>query len=351
MDCSARWIVTARAAALLAASIATTAAACAPPGRVKVFVLAGQSNMEGKAKVELLERQLSQPATRSRFERYQKEGRWVERDDVFIKFLDRKGALTVGFGSPGCIGPELELGHVLGDRFEEPVLLIKTAWGGRSLFRDFRPPSAGLPAPAALEKLLAAARKQKPDATLADVKAAFGASYGAMIEEVKSTLAKLGEHFPQLAGREPEIAGFVWFQGWNDMIDAEATAEYTSNLARFIRDVRKDLASPALPFVVGQMGVEGLKPSAEIQRFKAAQAAILDVPDLKANVALVKTDVFWDVEAEAVFKKGWREHIDEWNAVGSDWPFHYLGSVKTMCAIGKAFAEALLAPPRSEARG
>ena len=51
----------------------------------------------------------------------------------------------------------------------------------------------------------------------------------------------------------------------------------------------------------------------------------MDVAEFKGNVALVKTDVFWDTEAEAVFKKGWRENLDEWNKVGSDYPYHYLG--------------------------
>jgi hypothetical protein len=119
---------------------------------VKVFILAGQSNMEGKAKVELLEYQVKQPATRDLFKHLQKDGKWVERDGVWIKFLDRKG-----------------------------------------------------------------------------------------------------------------------------------------------------------------------------------------------NVALVKTDQFWDLEAEAVYKKGWRQNLEEWKTVGSDWPFHYLGSAKTLCAIGKAFGEARMA--------
>src|SRR5215217_8179273 len=101
---------------------------------VKVFILAGQSNMEGKAKLSLLEYQAAQPATRGLFAHLRKDDKWVERDDVCIKFLDRKGKLTVGYGSPGCIGPELEFGNVVGDRYEEPVLLIKTAWGGRSLW-------------------------------------------------------------------------------------------------------------------------------------------------------------------------------------------------------------------------
>jgi alpha-galactosidase len=326
--------------ALLLCSLLVQAAE--PPKAVRVFVLAGQSNMEGKAKVSLLEYQARQPGTGDLFKHLRKDDKWVERDDVWIKFLDRKGKLTVGYGSPGCIGPELEFGRVVGDHFAEPVLLIKTAWGGRSLYRDFRPPGAGLPPAEVLEKMLADVRKRKADATIDDVKKTFGATYRAMLDEVNGTLADVKKHFPELAGRQHELAGFIWFQGWNDMISAEYTKEYIANLAHLIRDVRKDFKSPKLPVVIGQMGVDGENPGRNIQTFKAAQAAILDMPEFKGNVALVKTDVFWDREAETVFKKGWREHIDEWNKVGSDYPYHYLGSAKTMLRIGRAFGEAAL---------
>jgi hypothetical protein len=315
-----------------------------PAKPVKVFILAGQSNMEGKAKLSLLDYQAEQPATRDLFKHWRKDGKWIERDDVWIKFLDRKGKLTVGYGSPKCIGPELEFGTVVGDRYDEPVLLIKTAWGGRSLSRDFRPPAAGMPADAVLEKMLADLKKQKgkENATLDDVKKPFGAAYRDMLSEVNGTLADLKKHFPEYAGRGYEIAGFVWFQGWNDMINADYTAEYTANLAHFIRDIRKDFKAPKLPFVIGQMGVDGANPSANIKKFKDAQAAVMELAEFKGNVALVKTDAFWDTEAEVVFKKGWRENIDEWNKVGSDYPFHYLGSAKTMCKMGRAFGEAVL---------
>lgn len=133
------------------------------------------------------------------------------------------------------------------------------------------------------------------------------------------------------------------------MISAEYTAEYATNLAHFVRDVRKDLECPGLPFVIGQMGVDGLKAGEGVERFKAAQAAVAEMPEFKGNVALVKTDVHWDLEADAVFRKGWRENIDEWNKVGSDWPYHYLGSAKTLCAIGRAFGEAVLAMRREAA--
>jgi alpha-galactosidase len=222
------------------------------------------------------------------------------------------------------------------------VLLIKTAWGGRSLYRDFRSPGAGLPPEQVLQKMLADLKKRTPTATLDDVVKPFGASYRAMLDEVNGTLASLKTHFPDYAGQGHELAGFIWFQGWNDMINADATAEYTSNLRRFIHDVRKDLKAPKLPLVIGQMGVDGLKANAGVQKFKAAQAAVIEDAEFKANVALVKTDVFWDLEADAVFRKGWRENLAEWNKVGSDFPYHYLGSVKTMLGIGRAFGDAVL---------
>jgi hypothetical protein len=308
---------------------------------VKVFILAGQSNMEGKAKVSLMDYQVSQPATRPLFAHFQQNGKWMERDDVFIKFLDRRGPLTAGYGSPGCIGPELQFGWCAGDHYKEPVLLIKTAWGGRSLWRDFRSPSAGLPPDPALQKMLTEAQKKKPETTLEDIRKPFGSAYRDMLGEVNTTLSNSGALFPPLAGHTPELAGCVWFQGWNDMISAEYTAEYAVNLAHFIRDVRKDLKSPVLPFVVVQMGVDGLNPGDNIKRFKEAQAAAAALPEFKENVTLIKSDVFWDTEAEAVFKKGWREHMEEWNKVGSDWGYHYLGSARTHCAIGRACAEAL----------
>lgn len=314
--------------------------AAEPP--IKVFVLAGQSNMEGKAKVSLMDYQAEQPATRDFYKHLRKDGQWLEREDVWIKFLDRKGKLTVGYGSPKCIGPELEFGTVVGDRYAEQVLLIKTAWGGRSLYRDFRPPSAGLPDEAVLNKLLADMKKQKPETTLEDVKKTFGASYRAMLEEVNSTLGSLKKLYPDYAGQGYELAGFVWFQGWNDMISADGTLEYAQNLAHLIRDVRKDLKVPGLPVVVGQMGVDGEKAEGGIKKFKDAQAAGVALPEFKGNVALVKTDRFWDTDAEAVFKKGWRENLDEWNKVGSDFPYHYLGSARTMMKIGRAFGEAML---------
>lgn len=313
---------------------------------VKVFILAGQSNMEGKAKVALLQHQMMQPETKDLFAHLHKDGELIEREDVYVKFLKRHGKLTAGFGSPNRIGPELQFGFSMGDRFDEPVLLIKTAWGGKSLFRDFRPPAAGLPSGDVLTAQLVKEQKRRPETTLEEVRDSYGFYYREMLKEIRETLANLGDFIPDY-DRETgcEIAGFVWFQGWNDMMKPDFVDAYPDNMAHFIRDVRQDLDCPGLPFVVGVLGVGGVqgeKVNEKKIKFKQNQAAVGALQEFKGNVAVVHTDQFWDVEADAVFSKGWKENLDEWQRIGSDRPYHYLGSVKCYNRIGDAFAKALL---------
>jgi exonuclease III len=312
---------------------------------ISVYILAGQSNMEGKAQLKLLEHQITAPETAKRFAHLHDKGAWLERDDVFIEFLGRRGKLTVGYGSPNRIGPELDFGHTMGNQLDQPVLIIKTAWGGKSLWRDFRPPSAGLPTER-MQEILDDALKRGPEATMAQVEASFGHYYREMLREVRVTMAEAGDRFPELKGRRLELRGAVWFQGWNDMVDERATAEYASNMAHWIRDLRRDLGVPQLPVVIGQLGVDGELPpgkDSKKQAFKDAQAEAAALEEWQGSVALVKTDQYWDWTADKVFRKGWKENIEEWEKVGSDFPYHYLGSAKCYSDIGRAFAEAMLA--------
>jgi hypothetical protein len=172
------------------------------------------------------------------------KGEWVVRDDVQVSFKVgdevRKGGLTVGYtgyGGSSHIGPELGFGLVMGDHYENPVLLIKTAWGGKSLFVDFRPPSSG---------------------------GQTGPYYTKMVEEVRAALAELGN-------RKYEIAGFVWQQGWNDMCTKEAIPEYARNLVNLVKDLRKEFNTPDMPVVVGELGNGGPVTSGDMFDFRKAQ--------------------------------------------------------------------------------
>ena len=313
---------------------------------VRVFILAGQSNMEGKAQVKLLDQQIKDPATADLFEHLHVDGEYVVRDDVWINYLDRRGPLTVGYGSPDRIGVELEFGIEMGDHFEEPVLLIKTAWGGKSLYRDFRPPSAGLPSDETLQDILertnAGNRKNnRPEISLDDVKQSFGRFYRDMMGEIDATLTEMGTRFPQLDGRRYEICGFVWFQGWNDQYDG-AENEYESNMAHFIRDVRSDLGRPDLPFVIGVMGQNGSEPARNAMLvIQKAQIAMESRPEFEGSVSAVRTDVLVDKAAEALYPT-WKENVEAWEKVGSDHPYHYLGSAVWFTRMGAAFADAML---------
>ena len=318
---------------------------------VKVFILAGQSNMEGKAPNALLDHQAADPKTKDLFAHWRKDDKWIVRDDVFIKFLDRKGPLTVGYGSPGRTGVELEFGAVMGDHFQEPVILIKAAWGGHSLFKLFRSPSAGFPADEVLQKELNQAqanvkknneknKKNDPLPTMDDIKKVYGSSYRKMMAEVKDVLDNYATMFPTLKGKKLEVTGFVWFQGWNDQYGAQE--EYASNMKHFIEDVRKDLHSPKLPFVIGVMGQNGSKPAGgAMLTIQKAQLSMNDVPEFKGNVKAIRTDVLIDKAAEELYPN-WQKNLEQWKLVGGDHGYHYLGSAIWFNRIGKAMGEAML---------
>jgi len=278
--------------ACLTLLVATTHAAdAAAKGPCKVFILAGQSNMEGAGAIRGnlkrndgkggLEYLVKDPKTADRFKHLvEQDGEWRVRDDVFISYFDRRGGLSAGYGSSSSsIGPELQFGHVVGDHFDEPVLLIKTAWGGKSLAGDFRPPSS---------------------------EGETGPFYTKMIDEIKSVLANLKEDWekgsglfsPQPSVPTPfpgyEIAGFGWHQGWNDGCSRKAVDEYEENMANFIRDVRKDLGVKDLPFVIANSGFGGWNQKNDRRLgIMKAQAAAANHPDFEGTATCVETRDFW----------------------------------------------------------
>ncbi|MDB4539913.1 T9SS type A sorting domain-containing protein, partial [Saprospiraceae bacterium] len=139
--------------------------------------------------------------------------------------------LKVGYGGfEGQIGPELGFGHLLGEHFQDQVLIIKTCWGGKGLAVDFRPPSSG---------------------------GIVGPYYNQMISDITETINNINIEFPQYNGGQIDIAGFCWFQGWNDGEQNSYLNEYEENLKNLISDVRADLNVPDLPFVVGLTGNGG----------------------------------------------------------------------------------------------
>jgi hypothetical protein len=258
----------------------------AEPKPVKVFILAGQSNMEGQGVVDLagkdynegkgtLESLMRDPARRDLFKHLKDDtGTWRVRDDVWVRYQPegrplQAGPLGIGFTphrDRHHFGPELQFGNVMGDALDNEVLLIKTAWGGKSLYVDFRPPSSG---------------------------GATGPYYTLMIRQIREALANFKKEFPASRSVGCELAGFVWYQGWNDGCDPKhAVPEYENNLVNLIKDVRKDLGAPNLPVVVGELTGPWVKAPGEWDVLRKAQAAAAAHPEFAGNVVFVPTHDF-----------------------------------------------------------
>lgn len=325
--------------------------AVAAKAPVKVFFLVGQSNMEGKGNPVHLDTYKDDPAIKPTYAGLKDGEGWKVRDDVWITYPSKSkgakhGPLTVGYGTKGVdsIGPEFGFGHTVGNAIEEPVVLIKIAWGGKSVAVDYRPPSA-MPGEEEMKALLERMQKKNPKATLNDVKARYGHFYREMIRHAKAELGELETRFPKLKGHPVELAGFVWHQGFNDMINGTLKenkyADYTKWLQIFINDMRKDLDAPGLPFVIGELSTGGIPSRGDFQvaQANAAKGGI-------ENVVFVPTAEYYDTKAHELFKKNYWKGTDEqkeqWRAVGNDRPYHYLGSGKTYYLKGVAFGEAVL---------
>ncbi|MFK7789522.1 MAG: sialate O-acetylesterase [Phycisphaeraceae bacterium] len=382
---------------------------------LKVYILAGQSNMEGHAEIRTIgyagddaeTAHLLEMMTDANGDPVVADRAWVSNLNGFFDNNGVKtGKLAAGFGARrnptelgNKVGPEYTFGLTMQAAYDGPILIIKTAWGGKSLHTDFRSPSAG---PYTLSdwqkenypkqeghgipKDFAQWKLDKAKAT--------GVYYKMMIEHVNAVLADPGKVVPNYdkeAGYE--VAGFVWFQAWNDWVDSHTYPHnlgekrfdaYSTFMSHFINDVRKEVKAPDMPFVIGVMGVDGpVAPDAKNQSMNHFRKAMAAPSKTMKHVYAVETAPMWDkklgeidrnrnkVRQMAYFLKV--KHKDHANADGSMsdadqkaylkkyeekmiplgdqaiWArgasnagYHYMGSGKMIAQFGEAFAKALL---------
>jgi alpha-galactosidase len=281
-------VVTSLALALVAipATAGETQVAKRP---VRIFLLSGQSNMTGRGELGNLNKPAEdQKATLVRFikapenvEKYKglytganktRDG-WTIRDDVFIiagaGTNTAHGGLKPGYGGfrNKGFGPELGIGHVLGDRYEEPILLVKAAFGACNLAVDFRPPSSG---------------------------GQVGDKYSLVVETLRGAVRRLPELVPGYTQEQGyKIAGFFWNQGEHDATEKFAP-EYEKNLGNLIKDLRKEFNAPDMKAVIAVTGAGGWDPTAKWRNMVCdAQLALAKRSEFKGNVATTETRDFY----------------------------------------------------------
>ena len=148
------------------------------------------------------------------------------------------GPLKLGFGnssSKETFGPELVFGHHIAQYIDEEIILLKVAEGGTDLYEKWRSPS--------MEARLGVSDEPT--------------NYPLLVEHLTEVQTNISVHFPEYEGLqvETELAGFVWFQGWNDGILPVAPTyapAYEENLTDLVTDLRNDLDMPDLPVLIAQ---------------------------------------------------------------------------------------------------
>lgn len=298
---------------------------CPANGKLKIFILSGQSNMVGFGQVK------GSPGTmetcvKSNPKAYgklvDKSGKPVVRDDVWLVNLsyagkEKMGWLTTGYGaSDDHIGPEYGFGFAMGDYYEDPVLIIKSAWGGRSLCHNFlSPSSAKYPTP-----------EKDGDK---------GFHYAEVLRHVKEITGNLKKYYPGYTGKGFEIVGFGWHQGWNDRISQPAVDAYEKNMVNFVNDIRKDLGIAKLPVVIANTGMGGwdipetARYKKKVEKLMVAQLALADAkkyPDFKGNVAGVETRGFQRKREESPSRQD----------------YHWFRNWETLYLIGKSMGDAMV---------
>ncbi|MFK7737823.1 MAG: sialate O-acetylesterase [Pirellulaceae bacterium] len=385
----------------------------ADDAKLRVYILAGQSNMVGQGDVKTIDYMKEDPVTLPIYQSLVGEDGdlYVSQRVRISSFYgkqnevgkERLGRLKHGYANrQEAFGPELMFGITMEQHFDGPILIIKMAWGGNSLFNDFRPPSAGPLLPNRYTKYDYSKEKL---ATLAKAYSSkTGRRYRQLIEHVTMVLKDLKRVYPDYEpSRGYELAGMVWFQAHADytnqdiypLSDGESQySGYTELLKHFVRDIRRDLDHPDLPFVIGEMGFWGnltpgcFNPAGDrvlrTKRFRKAVQAVSKDEEFSGNVLTVPTAPFWDDELAKISlklapvdsmrlklrrrTKGApnengnlsRQEQDDYlkrmqdgllteseqqlwgKAASSGGQIHYMGSAKFYAQAGQAFAKALL---------
>jgi len=236
---------------------------------VQVYVLLGQSNMLGFGRVAgTKDGTLEHAVKQKKLYPYlvDEAGEWTERKDV-------RNVRVMGSGLRGMrrfnnewmtikggkIGPEIGIGHHVGEAVDAPVLILKSCIGNRALGWDLLPPGSegfeftdskgvtwihpgykGTP-----ERWVKGTQPKK-------INWYAGMQYDGDIARAKKVLAELDKYYP--GAKKYEIAGFFWWQGDRDRRSAALSSRYEKNLVHLIKQLRKDFNAPTAKFVCASLG-------------------------------------------------------------------------------------------------
>ena len=255
-------------------------------------------------------------------------GQWVARNEVWYKgVIAATGSRWLGV-SGGRIGPEIGFGHAVGNHYDEPVLILKTSQGNRSLSWDFLPPGSerfehgGMIYAAYKESPLSWEKGTEPK----PIKWYAGKQYDDCFNAAHEVLNNFDKQFPHWKGRGYQIEGFGWWQGDKDRYNEGHALQYEKNLVHLIKTLRQEFKAPNAKFVVATLG-QTAKDTAQGNEKLILEAQLAvdgnsgKYPEFKGNVTTVYT-----------------HPLSQGGASNS----HYNGNSQTYMDVGLAMGEAMV---------
>ncbi len=256
------------------------------------------------------------------------KGQWVARNEVWYKgVIAATGSRWLGV-SGGRIGPEIGFGHAVGNHYDEPVLILKTSQGNRSLSWDFLPPGSerfehgGMIYAAYKESPLSWEKGTEPK----PIKWYAGKQYDDCFNAAHEVLNNFDKQFPHWKGRGYQIEGFGWWQGDKDRYNEGHALQYEKNLVHLIKTLRQEFKAPNAKFVVATLG-QTAKDTAQGNEKLILEAQLAvdgnsgKYPKFKGNVTTVYT-----------------HPLSQGGASNS----HYNGNSQTYMDVGLAMGEAMV---------
>ena len=313
---------------------------------VKVFIIMGQSNTleMGRVKGDK-EGTLEHAVKKENLYPFMVDdaGNWTTRQDV-------RNVHTQGSGGPagrggvrrndwltvsgGKIGIETGIGHHLGNALDEPVLILKSSIGNRSLGWDLLPPGSPRHEVETTEKktgkkitLVTPAFKDEvryPSWTKGEVPEPpkhnwhAGLQYIGDVARAKAVLKDLDKHYP--GGKGYEVVGFLWWQGDKDRYNAAHSAMYGKNLVQLFKALRKEFNAPKAKMVVATLGQTNKEKAAGNEKMIIDGMFAFGAAH-KGEVAIVYTNPI---------------------SMGSSSNAHYGGNAKTYMNVGLGMGEAMV---------
>lgn len=310
---------------------------------VQVYILLGQSNMLGFGKIDPAkgtpEGSLTNAVNAKGLYPYlvDDNGDWTERNDV-------RNVRVMGSGTGGgrllnnewmtikgkTIGPEIGIGHHVGNAVDAPVLILKSCIGNRALGWDLLPPkSEGFEfTDVKGVTWIHPGYKGSPERWQkgTDPKKITwyaGMQYDGDLRRAKEVLDDLGTYYP--GATQYEVAGFFWWQGDRDSRSAALSSRYEQNLVRLIKQLRQDFNAPNAKFVCASLG-QTEKGATDgggkiLDAMLAADGQSGKYPDFKGNVATI-----------------YSHPLSQGGSSGG----HYNGNAETYMNVGEAMGQAMV---------